>query len=907
MLGWLFNRKTSGKERAAAPSSPAAAAPGPAATAARLPASPPSPPVDWALRLSEAQGDDTALLELAGSQAPIDMRQAAVEAIASEAVLKSAERTFRDRDRRLARSAKQRHMALAAQREARVEAAGLIDSARALAGHALIPLNRLAELDRAWQALDPARLEPAQRDDFAAAMQSLSSLSRERGDAQLKAERWLAQARDALTALQSITADAAAGRRDRAQLVNAQQASRDVLASAAGAEAGSTLADTLQRALRTAELVEERVAFLEALPDPANDASEVAPEARTDPGAEARAADDRADPEPRWQACPSPDEANLRDPLEARFSAWRQARLGARQAARARRAEQARSSQRAARQEEAAALDAALERTERALAEGQLDAAERHLGEVASLSSRAGIGEAQRARAGTAQADYARLKGWQHWGGGVAREELVGEAEALAAVGAEASPQPGPPLSIKERSETIAKMRARWKELDRLGGAGGGALWRRFDDALTAAYQPVAAHTAAQRAARELNLAARRQLLEALEAVALPGTPTASPPAPLAEGDLDPAATAAPIAAPDWKAVAQALDRWLAEWRKLGPLDHTVPRDQREPLLARTSAALARLEGPLGAARDAAQGGREQLIARARRLADEAASGAPGRDLTGRVRELQAAWQQQAKAVPLARAAESAAWADFRAAIDAVFSARDAAFSAHDAALQANAAERSGLIDRLAALPADLAPAALRRELAAADAAWQRAGPPPRDAVAALEARFRAARDATTRRLSEAEQARQHAEADALQQKLALCEALESGEPGVDRSTLAERWNALPALRSDWELALAQRAGIAAGKPAPASLAPTEELLLHLEEHFGLASPPAQQEARRALKLQAMKTALEGRGTASAARLPANELTTLLLGRAGLDAGQRNRLSRALDVTHASR
>ena len=870
MLDWMFRKKAAGTAAAASP--------------APADAPPPPSPTDWPLRLSDAQGNDAALLELASSRAPIEVRQAAVEAIASEAVLKSAELAFRDRDRRIARSAKQRHMALAAQREARAQAAMLIESARALASQALIPLNRMAELDRAWQALDPRRLEPSQRDDFAAAMAALSSLSRERGDAQLEAERWAARARDARAALQRMTAEAAAGTHDRSQLASAREAVRDVLASGEAAQAAPTLAEALQQALRAAELVDERVAFLEALPDAASEAAHAA----------------ATDSDARWQAHPSLDDATLHAPLEARFSAWRQARLDARQAARSERAEQARNNQRAARQEDAAALAAALERAEQALAEGRLEAAENHLGEVASLTSRAGLGEAQRARIGAAQAGYARLKGWQQWGGGVAREELVAEGEALAAIGADAAAPSRPSLSIKERSEAIARMRARWKELDRLGGAGGGALWRRFDEALTAAYQPVAAHTAAQRAARETNFAARLQLLDALEAFALPGMPTDSPLALTAEDATTVEATA--TGAPDWKSVAQALDRWLAEWRKLGPLEHSVPREQREPLLARTSTALARLELPLGEARSAAQKVREQLIARARRLADEAASNAPGRDLTGRVRELQATWQQHAKAMPLARAAESAAWADFRAAIDAVFSARAAASSAHDVALQAHAAERSALVDRLEALAVDLSPAALRRELASADAEWQRAGPPPRDAAAALDARYRSARDAMARRIAEAEQARQRAEADALRQKLTLCEALERSDTDLDRTALAERWHALPALRSAWEQALAQRAGLVACKPAQASSAPTEALLLQLEESLGLASPPALQEARRALKLQAMKAALEGRGAVASARLTTEELTALLLGRSGLDAGQRERLARGLEA-----
>ena len=70
----------------------------------------------------------------------------------------------------------------------------------------------------------------------------------------------------------------------------------------------------------------------------------------------------------------------------------------------------------------------------------------------------------------------------------------------------------------------IDTLRARWREIDRLGGAGHRALWQRFDAALNAAYEPVAAHVAGQRAARETNLTARRQLLDVLEAVGVVAT-----------------------------------------------------------------------------------------------------------------------------------------------------------------------------------------------------------------------------------------------------------------------------------------------------------------------------------------------------------------------------------------------
>ena len=77
------------------------------------------------------------------------------------------------------------------------------------------------------------------------------------------------------------------------------------------------------------------------------------------------------------------------------------------------------------------------------------------------------------------QAEYTRLKGWQHWGGGLARDELVLQAEALAAA---TLGEPGADivkLSIRQQAEVIDDLRARWKELDRLG-------WRHQPPALAA-------------------------------------------------------------------------------------------------------------------------------------------------------------------------------------------------------------------------------------------------------------------------------------------------------------------------------------------------------------------------------------------------------------------------------------
>jgi hypothetical protein len=78
------------------------------------------------------------------------------------------------------------------------------------------------------------------------------------------------------------------------------------------------------------------------------------------------------------------------------------------------------------------------------------------------------------------------------------------------------------------------------------------------------------------------------------------------------------------------------------------------------------------------------------------------------------------------------------------------------------------------------------------------------------------------------------------------------------------------------------------------GTDAPLATS-TDELLLQLEAAWGLESPPAFESARRALKLQAMKAALETRRPAAAPASPAQGLTELLR-RTALDAVQRERL-----------
>ena len=953
MLGWIFRKK--GNAQGAA-STVAAKSPPRVAAA-------PAPAVDWTAKLAQAHGDDDALLALARTAgAPLQFKQAAVESLDGEAALKLAEREFRSHDRRVHQLAKHRLLAKVSQRQTREQAARLLETARILAGAADAPVNRDVELDHAWQALDAAAIEPTQRDEFAALTAQLAARARRRADVERQRKRWHTDAVQALGQLQAACTDAAAGTQDRAWLAGVVGAAHGVVEAlppddATAATTDGPLAD-LRHALQIAAALDDHLAVLDCLlAGPAESAPRAADEPAAGPGAgddpKAEAAGESADeagdpadkepaaasppvddPQREWQAlAPLPD-TQLAALLQARHARWQQARDQARHDRQLQRREQARERQRARKSEQVVGLADRVAHAETALDAGQLADAHRHLSDIDDELRGADAPDALRARIAAVQARLAQLRGWQHWAGGRARDELVLQAEALASAtvgdgqgkgggegdAASAVDAEVARLSIRQRAEVIDTLRARWKEVDRLGGAGGRALWQRFDAALKAAYEPVAAHVAAQRAAREANLSARLQLLDVLEAV---GAVTAAGPAastvrvvpaddlaqPQSKSEA-PAETPAEVPAEmrvevpvDARALATALERFHVEWRKLGPLEHTVPRAARAALVERMEGAVRRLEAPLQAARRQARAEREALVARARALAGDGPG--RGRDLAGEVRALQAEWQQHARALPLARADEQALWTHFKAAIDAAFAAREAVFSAREAEFEAHAEERAALIERLQVRPED-SPAVQRRTLAEVDAAWQRCGPAPRARAAALDADFRAARDALRQWLDDSAQRAWQATCDALDAKLALCVAREQGAAAdaadaadVDPPPPAASWQALPVLPAPLEDALRRRAGLAPVAGTDAAPA-ADDLLLQIETAWDLPTPPAFESARRERRLLAMKAALEGRRAGAPDALAPEAALAVLLGRGGLDAGQRDRLAAVL-------
>ncbi|HET6719004.1 MAG TPA: DUF349 domain-containing protein, partial [Rhodocyclaceae bacterium] len=623
------------------------------------------------------------------------------------------------------------------------------------------------------------------RHEYAELSGQLTRQLRERGEQQQALARWSVRSKAVLQQLTTTCAGVAAGRCDEAELAAAVAAVQSVLADqpAFTSADSSRLEEACRAAIqRAAEVAEERVAQL---------AQQAAQQAARDAAAAEAACQAALKPARPAKAKP--------DPVSQQ------------------------------------ALSERVKAAEESLAAGHLNAARGHLMAIDQAhdegAEKFAPSPALRSRIDAVKAEFARLKGWQHWGGGRVRDDLVDEAEALAHAVSAADETPAGKINLKQHAEAIEQLRVRWKELDRLGGAGGKALWPRFDAALKTAYLPVAEQQEKLKAARAENLAARQRLIAQLDEIR-----------------VEPGDDGSKI---DWREIVRSLDHFESEWRKLGPVEHTVPHKARDGLLEARAARLARIDAPLQQARLVAKTEREQFINRAKALSATAA-----RDSLGKVRELQAAWQQHAKALPLSRSVENALWAEFKAATDAVFKQRETQAAARDDEFKAHQAAREALIDRLDALAAETPPEEIEQVVASVDREWRHAGEVASAVAGRLDERFRNARASALQRVSDARQRVWHASCDALLDRLARCET-----PAADQ--------------------------------APAVQAAGDALLLRLEVALDMPSPPECQPARRELKLQALKQTLEGRQAG-----PADDVASLLLDALGRSptSTQRERL-----------
>ena len=624
---------------------------------------------------------------------------------------------------------------------------------------------------------------------------------RERGEQQLTLKRWLADTDRVLAYHMDECLKAIEAGEPNAALAAAGDAVNTALATRPSGNLHPDVRakqQALEDAKQDNEAVVSRLSFLIRLNHP-----DTAP----------------ASPRDEWRAAPACAAARLAVPLDQRMDAWLNARRVSQQDAK----KEARLSQKQqsdkVRDEIRAGQLTLLAAAEQALAEGHLAETIKALAKLDEAALKAPFDKKIQASVNALQAEVARLKGWQHWGGGRVREDLVEAAEGLAkAVGAEK-------INLKLHGDAINALRERWKEVDKLGGATNKELWTRFDGALKTAFTPIGEQLAKQKAQRQENMAERNKLITILDATVIE--------APAADGTP---------ATPDLRAVGRVLEQFQLAWRKLGPVEHTVPAKSKDALLVKMRASVSRLESPLNEARNAEEARRQALIAEATALSADSNA----RDTINRVRDLQKKWQQSAQGLPLARNQENKLWASFKAATDAVFTNRDAANSARDATFSVERTRRQELIARVSALNTETPADALRKELAAVDALWRKGGETSRNDAPKLDNQYRAAREAAQALLA----------GSATRAWQRVCDALVAKSVLVDEAVAAEdpQWAALPALSAVWEKSLAARR-----KPATT---PALDQLLQLEMALDLPTPDAFANSRRDLKLRAMKQAM---------------------------------------------
>ena len=810
--------------------------------------------VAWESRLQTALGNDAELLALVTDAPTTDLKLAAVQGLCSEESLRVAEREFRNRNRRVQSLAKQRFELMVKQRETRATAADLLQSAAVLLAAPVIPSNRLVELNQAWEQLEQALIEDGDKSRFAKLQTELSERLRERSENIRLLNRWSDTAKQVLIDLNSAIAKVAvAGTGQQAfsaLLTVVGEQARAMLADipvsiSSQDEAIAALAAAIQSALLEATQIEIRLEILGEMQSCLLPQLENLQVENTGPSTENMAADMSAALIERWKNLPPVANLQSGQFLNDQFDELLHQQYYGRKQQQKQSNKIVSEQSKAERQKQLQVLMDTIDTADAALAGGHLDEAEKQLSSLQKAIEKGGGNAALQARIGALQAEFSRLKGWQQWGGGRVRDDLVVEAEALAA--STITPEGSPPekLQFKKLEENIRQLRARWKEVDQLGGATSKQLWERFNEALKLAYHPVEAHLAQLNEARQKNLADRNTLLEALDALNL------------SDDEQN---------AQDWKAVQRALTHFQTEWRKLGPLEHTVPHKSHSALQARMTASVARLEVPLMEVQKSAQADREQLVVRAKALCQNPKD----KDVPAKLRELQAHWQSHAKTQPLPRNTENQLWAEFRAAIDVLMGQREAAFNARDAELKANLESRETMIARLEALDQDTPPADIKMLLASVETEWRKAGEAPRNQADKLESKYRAAREQALEHIAGSARRSWQQTCDTLCAKLALCEALESGSSSAD---IMSRWESLPTLATRWEQALQARYQSACENPQGDSSEKTgealDQVLLQLESTLAIPSPAAFQAARQKLKLLAMKDSIERKSSAT--------------------------------------
>lgn len=686
-----------------------------------------------------------------------DVRLAAAQHIHTPALMEQLHQAMRNTDRRVAKLMQGRLDITRHQQAEQQRAKACIDGAELLLRDADLSPNQIVELDKRWQVIQASTLLSEQ---FAALRSALG----ERLVAQVALQRAVI---DAVAALRQL---ATAGlSKDEAAVALARYASEHAEHGAA-VEARSLPRQLLRDFASAWQLSSAALADIGRH----QDAIDARQQALTQWQGLAPAELDADQIKRAWQHLP--DLPPLASALQEQFDALIASIPVPEPKVKPSVAGALKKGAAAAHKDAGPQFTEALDAMEAALQQGLLQVASEH---DKTLHDSKGIRltPSQSERLAHVRAEFKRLADWARWGGNVSREELVKAVEELPALG----------LPNGELAKKVGSLRTSWKSLDATGAAPK-ALWLRFDAGCEVAYAPVALHFRTLADERHAN-AGRAQALIAqiLERSADQGTE---------QGE-------------DWKVLAAEGSRLRQAWTRLG----TIDRKEKKQLDGQFGRALDQLLAPLERQREIEMARREQLIVEVGLLQ------ANQRNTTATLRALQEKWQEYAKALPLERHAEQALWQRFRAACDQVFAQRKESAGIADGERRAHLEAKEAVCAGLEAADGsgfELATSAsISAMLRDAQHAWNAIGAVPhaseqkiaqryQDAVAPLQAQI----DAIARRASAAQ-------VDALQDKLRLCQSIETTLCAPDGERDSAPWNALwsalPPLGSQYEAALLSR------------------------------------------------------------------------------------------------
>ena len=504
--------------------------------------------------------DEGVLVDLALAAARGRVRLAAAERVREPAQLRRLADGARDKDRGVARLARQRLDEIEYRAAQATAADAILAQAEAFAAQSGPIASALVELDRRWKALD-LRNDPERY----ARWDAVGLILQQRFQREDEVHREKARFEQRLNGwLESLKAEPA---------TSALPGLRDELMSL---RAFATEHNNINALERLAEAERRLVALEQAAPILA------AAEALVHE-AEILAADtqiDDAQLPARWQLL---DVVGRTPALTQRF----EAALGVieqRRLASVRATEQQQGS---VRQQ----LHALLHVAEQALAAGQLQEARTAADKLRPLRPLAGLLPKPTVhRMGRVAQQLGELERWQKFGQQTARVQLCDRAEALLT-------QTLTPTAL---AREVQQLRAEWKKLDEEHPGVPKPLWERFDRACEKAYAPAARHFAEQAARYKEAFKQREDFIFAAEVHA---------PTLLTEPR-------------DWRAIERWLHETDTTWR--GTSLGSVQENAWKKLDARLKSTLAPLRDALSAARQEAKAVRQALITEAQALAAKA-------------------------------------------------------------------------------------------------------------------------------------------------------------------------------------------------------------------------------------------------------------------------------------------